>query len=270
MSVGRLLAKQGFSLQANRKTHEGKSHPDRDAQFRHIVAKTKEFQSRGLPVISVDAKKKELVGDFKNVGSEWRPKGDPDKTKMHDFLNEKNGETKGIPYGVYDIFSNNGWVGVGIDHNTAEFAVATIQQWWKQMGGKTYQQAKELLITADGGGSNASRGRLWKICLQKFADETGISISVCHFPPGTSKWNKIEHRMFSHITQNWRGRPLRSLEIMVNLIANTKTRKGLSIKAGLDSAAYEVGKKISDKQMDGLNINRDAFHGDWNYKISPR
>ena len=239
MTVSRLLAQLGFSLQANRKKVEGKSHPDRDAQFRYLATKVKEFQSLGLPVISIDAKKKEAVGNFKNTGREWQPEGKPDDTNTESFVNEKRGDGIGIPYGVYDIFTNKGWVSVGIDHNTAEFAVATIRRWWKEMGRPVYPKAKRLLITADGGGSNASRSHLWKNYLQSLADDLKVELTVCHFPPGTSKWNKIEHRMFSHITRNWRGKPLRSHEIMVNLIAGTKTRKGLEIKAGLDSRTYE-------------------------------
>ena len=270
MTVSRLLAKLGFSLQANRKKLEGKSDPDRDAQFRFIAAKVKEFHALSLPVISIDAKKKEAVGNFKNSGQEWQHSGKPDATKTDSFVNKKNGDGIGIPYGVYDLFTNKGWVSVGIDHNTAEFAVATIRQWWKEMGKPVYPKATRLLITADGGGSNASRSHLWKRYLQSLADDLQIEVSVCHFPPGTSKWNKIEHRMFSHITRNWRGKPLRSHEIMVNLIANTKTRKGLKIKAVLDSGVYETGKKVSKKEQEALNIKRDAFHGEWNYSITPR
>ena len=270
MTVSRLLADLDFSLQANRKTLEGKSHEDRDAQFQYIATKVKEFHAANLPVISIDAKKKESVGNFKNIGLEWRRKGKPDETNSESFVNKKRGDGIGIPYGVYDIFANNGWVSVGIDHNTAEFAVATINRWWKEMGKPTYPKAKRLLITADGGGSNASRSHLWKNYLQKLADELKIELAVCHFPPGTSKWNKIEHRMFSHITRNWRGKPLRSHEIMVNLIGNTKTRKGLEIKSILDSGAYETGKKVSRQEREDLNIKRDAFHGEWNYKIAPR
>ena len=270
MTVSRLLADLGFSLQANRKTEEGKSHEDRDAQFRYIASKVKEFHAIDLPVISVDAKKKEAVGNFKNSGQEWHHAGQPEATNTESFVNKKRGDGIGIPYGVYDIFANNGWVSVGIDHNTAEFAVATIRRWWKEMGKPSYRKAKKLLITADGGGSNASRSHLWQNYLQELADELNIEIAVCHFPPGTSKWNKIEHRMFSHITRNWRGKPLRSHEIMVNLIAGTKTRKGLEVKADLDSGAYETGKKVSREKREALNIKRDSFHGEWNYTIAPR
>ena len=270
MTVSRLLADLGFSLQANRKTEEGRSHEDRDAQFHYIASKVKEFHAIDLPVISVDAKKKEAVGNFKNSGQEWHRARRPDETNTESFVNKKRGDGIGIPYGVYDIFANNGWVSVGIDHNTAEFAVATIRRWWTEMGKPSYRKAKKLLITADGGGSNASRSHLWQNYLQELSDELNIEIAVCHFPPGTSKWNKIEHRMFSHITRNWRGKPLRSHEIMVNLIAGTKTRKGLEVKADLDSGAYETGKKVSREKREALNIKRDSFHGEWNYTIAPR
>lgn len=230
-SVSTLLQEAGYSLQANRKTREGASHPDRNAQFEHIAKRVKQFQRRGQPVISVDTKKKELIGDFKNAGREWHPKGQPPEVRVHDFQDKELG--KAIPYGVYDLSANAGWVSVGIDHDTPEFAVESISCWWRRMGRKTYPQATELLITADGGGSNSSRARLWKVALQRMADATGLKISVCHFPPGTSKWNKIEHRMFCHITENWRGRPLVSHEVIVNLIASTTTTKGLQVKAAL-------------------------------------
>lgn len=265
-TVASLLEELGYSLQGNRKTREGASHPDRNAQFEHINTKVKTFQRRGLPVISVDTKKKELIGDFKNGGREWRAHGNPEKVRVHDFENKELG--KAIPYGVYDLTRNNGWVSVGSDHDTAEFAVQSIRQWWKQMGRKTYPRVKELLITADGGGSNGSRVRLWKVALQQFADETGMRISVCHLPPGTSKWNKIEHRMFSYITKNWRGRPLETIEVIVNLIANTTTAAGLKIKAALDIGKYEKGITISDEEMKKVRIRMDKFHGDWNYTIS--
>ena len=267
-SVAALLHELGYSLQANRKTVEGASHPDRDAQFTHINAQVEAFQRRGPPVISIDTKKKELVGDFKNAGREWRPAGDPEQVRVHDFKDEEKG--KAIPYGVYDLTQDNGWVNVGVDHDTAEFAVQSIRQWWKQMGCHVYSQATDLLITADGGGSNSSRVRLWKVCVQKLADEIGLRISVCHFPPGTSKWNKIEHRMFCHITRNWRGRPLESLEVIVNLIANTTTKKGLRIQAAVDPGRYAKGIKVEDEQLAQVQIERDPFHGDWNYHIIPR
>ena len=266
--VGELLHEQGYSLQANRKTEEGSDHPDRDAQFGHINQLALDFQERGQPVVSVDTKKKELVGNFRNGGREWQPKGQPERVATHDFPSQAGG--KAIPYGVYDLAQNQGWVSVGTDHDTAEFAVATLQQWWQQMGAVAYPEAQELLITADGGGSNSSRGRLWKVALQRFADATGLRITVCHFPPGTSKWNKIEHRLFSHITQNWRGRPLISHEAVVNLIENTTTRGGLRVRAALDSAHYDTNRQISDDQLSELYLSRDSFHGDWNYTLIPR
>jgi len=266
--VGELLHEQGYSLQANRKTEEGSDHPDRDAQFGHINQLALDFQERGQPVVSVDTKKKELVGNFRNGGQEWQPKGQPERVATHDFPSQAGG--KAIPYGVYDLAQNQGWVSVGTDHDTAEFAVATLQQWWQQMGAAAYPEAQELLITADGGGSNSSRGRLWKVALQRFADATGLRITVCHFPPGTSKWNKIEHRLFSHITQNWRGRPLISHEAVVNLIENTTTRGGLRVRAALDSAHYDTNRQISDDQLSELYLSRDSFHGDWNYTLIPR
>ena len=266
-TVSEVLQQSGYSLQANRKTREGTAHPDRNAQFEHIARRAKEFQKRGQPVISVDTKKKELVGDFKNAGREWHPKGQPTDVRVHDFQDDELG--KAIPYGVYDLGADAGWVSVGIDHDTPEFAVESIYCWWRQMGRKTYPEARELLITADGGGSNGSRTRLWKVALQRMADATGLKISVCHFPPGTSKWNKIEHRLFCHITRNWRGRPLESLEVVVNLIASTTTTKGLRVRAALDTDEYPIGVKVDDATMAALRLAQDKFHGDWNYAIAP-
>ena len=266
-TVSEVLQLSGYSLQANRKTREGAGHPDRNAQFEHIARRAKEFQQRGQPVISVDTKKKELVGDFKNAGREWHPAGQPPSVRVHDFLDDELG--KAIPYGVYDLGANAGWVSVGIDHDTPEFAVESIYCWWRQMGRKTYPEARELLITADGGGSNGSRTWLWKVALGRMADATGLKISVCHFPPGTSKWNKIEHRMFCHITRNWRGRPLESLEVVVNLIASTTTTKGLRVRAALDTDEYPIGVKVDDAVMAALRLTPDKFHGDWNYAIAP-
>lgn len=267
-TVGSLLQERGYSLQSNRKTRGGTSHPDRDAQFQHISQQTQAFQQRGAPVVSVDTKKKELVGDFKNGGREWQPKGSPEKVQVHDFPDKELG--KAIPYGVYDVTNNQGWVSVGTDHDTAEFAMETIRRWWLQMGSKSYPGARELLILADGGGSNGSRTKLWKVALQKLADETGVAVSVCHFPPGTSKWNKIEHRMFCHITENWRGKPLVSHEVIVNLIGNTTTKTGLRIRAELDRQPYPTGIKIADADLADLIIEKSEFHGEWNYRISPR
>ena len=266
--VDDLLHHLKFSLQANQKIKEGKSHPDRNAQFEYINNQVKEFQKRNQPVISVDAKKKEIIGDFKNNGQEWHPQGQPEKVRDHDFIDHELGG--GIPYGVYDQTANKGWVSVGIDHDTAEFAKATILQWWNQMGIQEYRNATDLLITADGGGSNSYRSKLWKIALQNLANDTGLKISVCHFPPGTSKWNKIEHRMFSFITMNWRGKPLISLQVMVNLIANTTTEKGLEIQAALDTNKYPRGIKVSKTDLEQVNIKQADFHGDWNYTIQPK
>jgi hypothetical protein len=266
-TVSEILQQSGYSLQVNRKTREGGGHPDRNSQFEHIARRAKEFQQRGQPVISVDAKKKELVGDFKNAGREWHPKGRPSEVRVHDFVDDELG--KALPYGVYDLSANTGWVSVGTDHDTPEFAVESIYSWWRQMGRKTYPQAQELLITADGGGSNGSRTRLWKVALQRMVDATGLKIAVCHFPPGTSKWNKIEHRMFCHITRNWRGRPLESLEVVVNLIAGTTTTKGLRVQAALDVGEYPKGTKVADATMAALRLTPDSFHGDWNYEIAP-
>jgi hypothetical protein len=267
-TVASLLGDLDYSLQANKKTTEGKQHPDRNAQFEHINAQAEAFQERGQPVISVDTKKKELVGDFKNGGQEWQPKGEPVPVRVHDFLDKKLG--KAIPYGVYDIGRNNGWVNVGVDHDTAEFAVASIERWWTAMGRSVYADASELLITADGGGSNGSRNRLWKASLQSFADKTGLAVTVCHLPPGTSKWNKIEHRLFSQISQNWRGRPLISHEVIVNLIAATTNAGGLRVKAKLDRRVYPKGISISDETMSQLRLEPNTFHGEWNYTIRPR
>jgi transposase len=266
--VADLLHELGYSLQANRKTNEGASHPDRNAQFEHLNAKVKWSLSRKEPVISVDTKKKELVGDFKNGGRELRPKGDPEKVRVHDFIDKELG--RATPYGIYDIGRNSGWVSVGVDHDTAEFAVQSIRRWWRSMGQQTYPRAKRLLITADCGGSNGSRLRLWKWELQKLADETGLRIAVCHFPPGTSKWNKIEHRLFSFTTQNWRGKPLISLQAIVSLIAATTTATGLRVYSELDTASYESGVKVSDQEIAQIKLRRDKFHGDWNYEIPPR
>jgi transposase len=264
--VAQLLRNLGYSLQGTRKTMEGTSHPDRNTQFEYIYEKVKIFQKFGHPVISVDAKKKELIGDFANKGKEYQPKGSPEPVRVYDFVDKNLGKI--TPYGVYDETTNSGWVSVGVDHDTAQFAVESIRRWWIRMGSKTYPKAAELLITADGGGSNGSRCRLWKVELQNLVNETGLSISVSHFPPGTSKWNKIEHRMFSHITENWRGRPLFSREVVVNLIANASTNADLNIQAELDLNEYPTGIKISDEQMKSLNIHPGDFHGtDWNYTI---
>jgi hypothetical protein len=267
-TVGTLLKMAGYSLQSNRKTKEGSSHPDRNAQFEHIAKTVRNFQRRSQPVISVDTKKKELVGEFKNGGREWQPKGEPDEVNVHDFPDDELGKV--IPYGVFDVSQNEGWVSVGIDHDTAEFAVQAIGRWWKKMGRRRYPNAKELLITADGGGSNGSRCRLWKVALQGLAVRLKMPIHVCHFPPGTSKWNKIEHRMFCHITQNWRGRPLVSHEVIINLIANTTTRTGLKIRAELDRGDYPTGIKITDVELKSLNLKLGKFHGEWNYTLFPK
>jgi hypothetical protein len=267
-TVAHLLRALHYSLQATRKTKEGGTHPDRNAQFAYINERTKAFQAQGQPVISVDAKKKELVGDFKNGGREWQPMGEPEHVRVYDFADKQLG--KAIPYGVYDVTTNSGWVSVGVDHDTAEFAVETVRQWWRQMGASTYPEATELLISADGGGSNGVRTRLWKTELQRLANETGLRIVVCHLPPGTSKWNKIEHRMFAYITQNWRGRPLISHEVIVNLIGTTTTQTGLHIRAALDANQYATGKKITAEAFATVHIERDAFHGEWNYTIVPR
>jgi hypothetical protein len=266
--VADLLHELGYSLQANRKTREGAGHPDRNAQFEHINRRVKTLQSRGQPVISVDTKKKELVGNFRNGGREWRPAGEPLEVRVHDFQDAKLG--KAIPYGVYDLTNNEAWVSVGIDHDTADFAVKTILRWWRKMGRKRFPDAQELLITADSGGSNSARCRLWKVALQDFADETGLKVHVCHFPPGTSKWNKIEHRLFCHITQNWRGQPLTELEIIVQLIGRTTTREGLKVKAALDRRSYPKGLKVANDELKTVQLRPAKFHGDWNYTVSPR
>ena len=262
-----LLHDLGYSLQGNRKTVEGASHPDRNAQFEYISRKVKEHLRTKDPVISVDTKKKELVGNFKNGGREWRPQGNPEQVQIHDFLVPELG--RAIPYGVYDLGQNTGWVSVGVDHDTSEFAVATIRRWWYSMGRPVYRQAKRLLITADAGGSNGPRLHLWKLELQKLADEIGLPIAVSHFPPGTSKWNKIEHRLFSFISQNWRGRPLISHQVIVKLIAGTRTTTGLKVRAVLDRNTYPAGLKVDKKALANLQLRPATFHGDWNYTISP-
>lgn len=264
--VADLLAELGYSLQANRKTKEGADNPDRDAQFNYINAQVAAFLQSDQPVISVDTKKKELVGDFKNAGQEWQPQGEPERVKGHDFPDPELG--KASPYGVYDQGANAVWVSVGTDHDTAEFAVESIRRWWNKMGRSRYPDATKLLITADCGGSNGYRVRLWKVALQRFSNETGLCISVCHFPPGTSKWNKIEHRMFSYISMNWRGRPLISHETIVNLIGYTTTRTGLTINAELDVNLYEKGIRVSDEELEMVNITKAKFHGEWNYSIN--
>jgi hypothetical protein len=266
--VAELLRQQGYSLQGNRKSQEGDSHPDRNAQFEYINRKVKRFLARQQPVISVDTKKKELVGNFKNSGRELRPQGESEKVRVHDFVIPELG--RATPYGVYDLAQNTGWVSVGMDHDTAEFAVETIRRWWKDMGRPVYPQANRLLITADAGGSNGPRLRLWKVELQKLADQTGLRIAVCHFPPGTSKWNKIEHRLFSFISQNWRGKPLISFEVIVNLIAATTTARGLKVHAELNDQPYPAGTQIADKELAEVRLKRDKFHGEWNYEVHPR
>ena len=265
--VGELLKHEGFSLQANRKTREGEGHPDRDAQCAHIQARVTQAMAEKQPVISVDTKKKELVGDFKNAGREWRPSGNPEDVRVHDFLIKELG--RAVPYGVYDLAATAGWVRVGIDHDTAAFAVQTIRTWWHEVGKPRYPGARRLTITADGGGSNGSRVRLWKWELQGLADELGIEISVHHFPPGTSKWNKIEHRLFSFISMNWRAKPLVSDQVIVDLIGSTRTKTGLSVRCELDTNSYPKGIAVSDDEMAAINIRRDEFHGEWNYTIRP-
>lgn len=266
--VAELLREMGYSLQANRKTTEGDSHPDRNAQFEHINAKVQQYIGTRQPVISVDTKKKELVGDFKNSGQDWRPRGKPAQVRVHDFVIPELG--RAAPYGIYDLAQNTGWVSVGVDHDTASFAVETIRRWWHAMGKEIYPRAKQLFITADGGGSNGSRLRLWKLELQRLVDETGLAIAVSHFPPGTSKWNKIEHRLFSFISKNWRGQPLTSLKVIVSLIAGTTTRKGLKVHAEINDRTYPAGIKVPDEEMAQINLRRDEFHGEWNYEILPR
>jgi hypothetical protein len=264
--IGKLLMELGYSLQANKKTLEGTSHPDRNAQFEHINKRVTNQLKKSEPVISVDTKKKELIGQFKSNGQTWCPQGKPTEVKVHDFIEEGG---RANPYGIYDIGADEGWVSVGTDHDTAAFAVQTIRRWWNVVGSQAYPNAKELMITADGGGSNGGRVRLWKLELQGLVNEIGIPIRVCHFPPGTSKWNKIEHRLFSFITMNWKGEPLVSHEVMLNLIANTKTKTGLSVRAEMDKSEYPKGIKVSDADFDSINIVRDKFHGDWNYSIHP-
>jgi transposase len=265
--VAYLLHELGYSLQANRKTMEGASHPDRDAQFRHISKRVTAFQENSQPVVSVDTKKKELIGEYKNSGQEWQPKGKPEHVGVYDFIDKKLGKVS--PYGVYDQTNNIGWISVGVDHDTAEFAVESIRRWWMKMGHNLYPQATRLLITADCGGSNGYRVRLWKVALQRLSKEIGLEISVCHFPPGTSKWNKIEHRMFSHISMNWRGKPLISHEVIVNLISNTTSTQGLQIQAELDTGKYPKGIKVTDAEFEKINLTKDDFHGEWNYTIKP-
>jgi Rhodopirellula transposase DDE domain len=267
-TVGDLLREEGFSLQGNAKTMEGQRHPDRDAQFRYINEQVKAHQGSGDPVVSVDTKKKELVGEFKNAGQEWRPRGEPVATRTHDFPGDSVG--KAVPYGVYDLTADTGWVSVGTDHDTAAFAVESIRRWWKAVGSGDYPLARRLLITADAGGSNGYRTRAWKAELAGLAVETGLEITCCHFPPGTSKWNKVEHRLFSHITMNWRGRPLTSHEVIVQTIAATSTATGLRVHAELDTSAYDTGVKVSDAQMQALPLARHDWHGDWNYTLHPR
>ena len=266
--VMQLLHAADYSLQANRKTREGEPHPDRDAQFQYLNAQVKRFQRQHRPAISVDTKKKELIGDFKNAGREWRPQAEPEPVRVHDFLIPANG--KAVPYGVYDLTRNEGWVSVGIDHDTASFAVHTIRRWWRVMGRQVYPDTTALLITADAGGSNGSRVRLWKWALQQFANRTGLTITVCHYPPGTSKWNKIEHRLFAHIAMNWRGKPLVDLATIVSLIGETTTDTGLRIRSEIDEGRYPKAIKITDDQMARLQLTPHTFHGDWNYTLTPR
>jgi transposase len=265
--VANLLHEAGYSLQANLKTLEGTQHPDRDAQFHYLDEQLRSFLEQGLPVVSVDAKKKELVGEFKNGGQEWQPKGEPEKVKAHDFPDSKLG--KAIPYGIYDLGRNTGWVTVGRDHDTASFAVASLHRWWQVVGSHAYPEAKQLLICADAGGSNGYRLRLWKVELQGFANATGLQVTVCHLPPGTSKWNKIEHRLFAHISMNWRGRPLVSHEVIVELIGATTTLEGLQVRAELDANVYPTKVKVSDDELAAVQLTPHAFHGEWNYTISP-
>jgi Rhodopirellula transposase DDE domain len=267
-SVRRMLVAMKYSLQGNRKTREGDQHPDRDAQFRHISDRVKARKRRGEPALSVDTKKKEVLGNLKNPGKTYRPKGNPQKVKTHDFPDPELG--KAVPYGVYDIHENVAGVSVGISHDTAEFAVEAIRRWWEKLGRKRYGRGKRVLVTADSGGSNSSRCRLWKVELQKWADETGLIIEVCHYPPGTSKWNKIEHRVFCHITRNWKGEPLETLEVVVESIGATTTATGLEVHAWIDEGTYEKGRKVSDEELAACNIKRNGFHGEWNYEIHPR
>jgi hypothetical protein len=269
-TVAELLHEMDYSLQANQKKLEGSQHADRNQQFQYINRKAQRYLKQGEPVISVDTKKKELVGDFKNAGREWHPQGQPEQVRVHDFEIRQPENGKVAPYGIYDLGRNAGWVSVGVDHDTAEFAVESIRRWWRWMGRRSYPKAQRLLITADSGGSNGARVRLWKWELQQLADETGLQISVCHFPPGTSKWNKIEHRLFSFISQNWRGKPLISHQVIIDLIAATTTTTGLIVKSKIDTNFYEKGLKVSDQQMAELRLRKEKFHGDWNYKLLPR
>ncbi len=266
-TVAALLRKAGYSLLANRKTREGAQHPDRNRQFEYINDQVRRFQHCGQPAISVDTKKKELVGDFKNAGRQWRPKDNPEQVRVHDFKDKDLG--KAIPYGVYDMLNNQGWVSVGIDHDTAQFATRSILLWWTEMGSARFPHARRLLITADGGGSNSHRSRLWKLSLQELANETGLKLVVCHFPPGTSKWNKIEHRLFSYITQNWQGEPLATLQTIVELIGSTTTKGGLKVRARLDTKSYETGIKVTDEELAAVKLERHETHGSWNYTIKP-
>jgi Rhodopirellula transposase DDE domain len=267
-TVARLLRAAGYSLQANRKTREGAHHPDRNAQFAFINRRVARYQRRGWPVLSVDTKKKELLGDFRNGGREWQPEGRPERVRVHDFMDKELG--KAIPYGVYDVTRNRGWVSVGVDHDTARFAVAALRRWWQRTGAVDFPRAPGVLITADGGGSSGSRNRLWKVALQEWADESGWSVAVSHFPPGTSKWNRVEHRLFCHITSNWRGRPLVSLEAVVQLIARTTTEAGLVVEAEADTHHYPTGIRVSDEELHAVRLRREPFHGEWNYTIRPR
>ncbi len=266
-TVAALLRKAGYSLLANRKTREGAQHPDRNRQFEYINDQVRRFQHCGQPAISVDTKKKELVGDFKNAGRQWRPKDNPEQVRVHDFKDKDLG--KAIPYGVYDMLNNQGWVSVGIDHDTAQFATCSILLWWTEMGSARFPHARRLLIIADGGGSNSHRSRLWKLSLQELANETGLKLVVCHFPPGTSKWNKIEHRLFSYITQNWQGEPLATLQTIVELIGSTTTKGGLKVRARLDTKSYETGIKVTDEELAAVKLERHETHGSWNYTIKP-
>jgi hypothetical protein len=266
-TVARLLKETGYSLQANRKTREGESHPDRDAQFRYINRRVHAQQRHDQPAISVDTKKKETVGNRKNPGRTWRPKGQPSEVDMHDFPDPR--QSKAVPYGVYDLHHNEAWVSVGISSDTAEFASASIHRWWQELGQWRYPEAKRLLITADSGGSNSSRSRLWKVELQQLSDDLGLEIEVCHFPPGTSKWNKIEHRLFCHITRNWQGQPLENYEVIVNLIGSTTTATGLKVYARLDASKYDKGRQVSSEELTRVNLRPGKFHGEWNYVIRP-
>ncbi len=267
-AVGNILKEKGYSLQSNRKTHEGGDHPDRDMQFEFINNHVNDYIQKGEPVISIDCKKKELIGNFKNNGKELEPQKKPTQVNVYDFIDSALG--KAVPYGIYDIERNEGWVNIGISSDTAKFAVSSIRTWWEEMGRICYPNSKELLITADGGGSNSSRSRLWKLELQKFSNDTKMNIRVCHFPPGTSKWNKIEHKLFSFISMNWRGRPLTSIQVIINLIGATKSKTGLKVKTSLDENIYEKGIKITDEEFEKINVEKDSFHGDWNYVITPK